>query len=403
MESRIVSAAEQWVRDIFINEFSPAYTFHNIEHVLGVKESVVRIANLAQLEENDTHILEVAALFHDVGYASARENHELVSAEKAAVFLTEQGVSSDEIAKVERLIKATYPPHQPMDKLEEIIRDADLSHLGDDNFFDFLDRLRNEWNAISSVTYKNKEWYKMNVDFLTNHSFHTEEAAAIFDKKDANLEAINKQLRKIKKKKKAAAEKKAAAKNVVVKKKPKPAFGERIMESRPAQMMFKVSLRNHIDLTNIADNKANIMLSINAIIVTIIIPLVARNLSSDPKLILPVTLLLTTCMISIIFAALVTRPIKMTGLTTVESIREGKSNLFFFGNFYKMTLTEYEEGMTNILQNEEHLNNAILRDLYFLGRALGGKYKKLRICYMVFIVGMTTTVLSFALMQVIMA
>ena len=85
----------------------------------------------------------------------------------------------------------------------------------------------------------------------------------------------------------------------------------------------------------------------------------------------------------------------------MQSIKEGRSNLFFFGNFYKLTLTEYEEGMESVLQNEEYMNSAIMRDLYFLGRSLGSKYKRLRICYMVFIIGMTATVLSFAITQII--
>ena len=35
--------------------------------------------------------------------------------------------------------------------------------------------------------------------------------------------------------------------------------------------MFKTALRNHLDLSNLADNKANIMLSVNALIITIAI------------------------------------------------------------------------------------------------------------------------------------
>jgi hypothetical protein len=174
-----------------------------------------------------------------------------------------------------------------------------------------------------------------------------------------------------------------------------------VMDNRSAQMMFKTALRNHIDLTNIADNKANIMLSINALIITITIPLAANIGTLTLNLSIPIGFLMLTSIISIIFAALVTRPIKMAGYTNISAVSEGKSNLFFFGNFYKMDITEYEEGMASVLKSEKLLNSSIFRDLYFLGRALGTKYRRLRICYMVFIIGMVATGVSFLTAEII--
>ena len=97
--------------------------------------------------------------------------------------------------------------------------------------------------------------------------------------------------------------------------------------------MFKTALRNHMDLSNLADNKANIMLSVNALIVTIAIPMGAGYVNDDSHLMIPVIILLLTCLSSMIFATLATRPIPMTGHTSQEAIQEGRANLFFFGNF----------------------------------------------------------------------
>ena len=168
--------------------------------------------------------------------------------------------------------------------------------------------------------------------------------------------------------------------------------------NKSAQMMFKTSLRNHLDLAALADNKANIMLSVNALIITIVIPLAASYIADgNSYLLLPMILLLLTCLLSMVFATLATRPIRMEGHTEMEQIKNGKSNLFFFGNFYKMKFEDYQTGMMDVLAEESKLDGSIMRDLYYLGSSLGTKYKQLRLCYTIFMWGIIATVAAFGI------
>jgi hypothetical protein len=96
-----------------------------------------------------------------------------------------------------------------------------------------------------------------------------------------------------------------------------------------------------------------------------------------------------------VFATLATRPIAMSGKSTMEQIYDKKSNLFFFGNFYQMTFGEYETGMQAVVGDDEILDNSIMRDLFFLGKALGKKYQYLRLCYNFFMFGLISAVLAF--------
>lgn len=162
-------------------------------------------------------------------------------------------------------------------------------------------------------------------------------------------------------------------------------------------MMFKTALRNHMDLSSLADNKANIMLSVNALIITIAVPMGAAYVNDAPHLMAPVIILLLTSLCSMIFATLATRPIPMTGMSTKEDIKAGRSNLFFFGNFYRMGLQEYDEGMDEVIKNDQNLEAAIKRDLFFLGSSLGKKYNQLRICYNLFMVGVVLSVILFGI------
>ena len=168
-------------------------------------------------------------------------------------------------------------------------------------------------------------------------------------------------------------------------------------KSKTAQVMFKTALRNHIDLTNIADNKANIILTINAIIITIALPLFSAYGSDNHHLYVPAFFLLVTNIASIIYGALVTRPIRMNGKTDLSKINEGKSNLFFFGNFYNMEIEDYRKGVRETLSDSDLLDNVIMTDLYYLGQALGKKYELLRTCYTIFMIGMSLTVLTFGI------
>ncbi len=168
-----------------------------------------------------------------------------------------------------------------------------------------------------------------------------------------------------------------------------------IGSSKNAQTQFKTALRNHIDLSTIADNKANIMLSVNALIITVAIPLLVARLAEYPDLTIPTIILSSVSLVSMIFATLSTRPVNTPGKTSVDKILEKKSNLFFFGNFYKMSFEEYEEGMKIVVSDNEILDCSITRDLYFLGRALGKKYDYLRWCYDFFLFGIVLTILSY--------
>ena len=106
-------------------------------------------------------------------------------------------------------------------------------------------------------------------------------------------------------------------------------------------------------------------------------------------------MLIVVCVIAIIFATLATRPVKMSGLTAKDDIDENKSNLFFFGNFFKMSFDDYERGIKHVVAEDDRLDQSITRDLFYLGRALGQKYTYLRHCYNFFMYGIVITAFAF--------
>jgi hypothetical protein len=267
---------------------------------------------------------------------------------------------------------------EPEPLLEKIMKDADFNTTGP-TYEEKSAALRKEWEVFNGQRFTEDGWLKNGLEFWEGHRFYTGEAQALYgEAKRKTLKTLKKAYERI-----------------------NPNVEDlefAISKSKSAQMMFKTTLRNQIDLTNIADNKANIMLSINSLLITIGIPMLGSNLKEHPNLVFPAAVLLLTCILSIVFATLATRPVKMHGITDPALIDTGKSNLFFFGNFFKMSREDYMKGLMQVMQTEENIDMSIVNDLYFLGRTLGNKYHRLRITYQIFMLGMVATVLTFGML-----
>jgi hypothetical protein len=139
------------------------------------------------------------------------------------------------------------------------------------------------------------------------------------------------------------------------------------------------------------------MLSINALIISIVISAGLPQIKGAEHLLIPVMLLTLTCILSIISATISTRPKVTHGRVEKSDIEEKKTNLLFFGNFHAMNLETYEWGMNRMMADHEYLYSSMNKDLFFLGKVLHRKYKYLRVTYNIFMFGMIASVASFVI------
>lgn len=163
------------------------------------------------------------------------------------------------------------------------------------------------------------------------------------------------------------------------------------------QTFYRVALRNHIKLSDIADTKANILLSVNAIIISVVLANLISKLDTNPYLTWPTVIFTLFCVISMILSIIATRPNVTSGEFTKEDVKNQKVNLSFFGNFHKMELDEYEWAIKELVQDKDYIYKALTKDLYFLGKVLERKYRLLRITYTVFMIGIITSLISFGI------
>jgi predicted metal-dependent HD superfamily phosphohydrolase len=379
--------------------------YHNLVHTREVSEAVQLMCSHYDLPAEDEHAVRIAAWWHDVGYLyGPAETHEAISTEKASEWLRSHGVPESLIHKVSGCIGATRMPQQPSGLAEQIICDADLFHLGTPEFGANSKMLRKEIELLTGKEIKGAAWRQSTIELLQKHRYFTDFARNRLEEgKQRNLEML---LRKAEAKRVEKEFLEKAEVDAVPNAKPGKATGNAGSGSgfgipkRGIETMFRLTSRNHMELSGMADSKANIMISVNAIIISVVLSLLLRRLEDMPHLLIPTLILLAANIITIIFAVLATRPNLTKGYFTRDDIREKKVNLLFFGNFHKVGLPDFDWGMKEMMKDRDYLYSSMIRDIYFLGKVLGRKYHLLRISYSVFMYGLILAVLAFAIAEI---
>src|ERR1700743_3888773 len=165
--------------------------YHNLKHTQDVVAAATQIANHYQLNDDDFFIVMAAVWFHDLGYLTDITSHEEKGAELAAAFLETYKVNTEYINLVKGCIKATKIPQSPSTLLEEIVCDADLFHLGTDDFFKKDKLLLEEYNLLNHTDKGKYEWRLKTISFVENHSYFTDYCRVLLnDTKAKNLEEL---------------------------------------------------------------------------------------------------------------------------------------------------------------------------------------------------------------------
>ncbi|MFT7285209.1 Pycsar system effector family protein [Nonlabens sp.] len=379
----IFKITDDFVLNLLKNQLDAKYVYHNYTHTKRVVKSTQEIIDNSQISVKEQKALIFAAWLHDTGYIKGAVGHEEESARIADEFLTEQNEMPEIKDLVKRLIMATKFNDAPKCPLEEIIRDADASHFAKEYYKETSELLQQEMK-LSGCEYTNKQWRKENINVFTEkHRYYT--AYAI---KNWNTSKNNNLLKLIKAKKKK--------KKKFDKEKAKVDLKNQSPE-RAIQTLFRTTLRNHIKLSDIADTKANILLSVNAIIISLALANLIPKLEqlSNRHLLWPTLILVLFSVASIILSIMSTKPNITSGEFTDEQVQNRNVNLLFFGNFHKVPFQRYQKALMSLIDDKEEIYESLIKDLWSLGVVLNRKYTLLRWTYTIFMIGIIASVLAF--------
>ncbi|MBL7741473.1 MAG: HD domain-containing protein [Chitinophagaceae bacterium] len=410
-EEILLQDCKQFVTDLFEDKVSRGFFFHNIRHTQTVVKAVEDMAIYYQLQGEDRLAVLVAAWFHDTGYSQGvGSNHEEESVRIAAAYLEKKEIPPAVIEKVSKCIMATKMPQSPNSLIEQIICDADLSHLGTQDFEKESKLLRKEFSSAFNKDISKKDWRKENIQFFQSHRYFTDYGRSRLE--PVKQEHLHEMLGHEKEKdEKGADEKNKKDKTVKeqhipevkspVSEKPEKDKQKESRTERGTATMFRIMSDNHVSLSQMADSKANIMISVNTIVLSILVSVLFGKLQYYPQFIIPTIILASVCLAAIIFAILATRPNITRGTFNKEDVQQKKVNLLFFGNFHKMDLPDYDWAMKEMMNDREYLYGSMIKDIYFLGIVLAKKYRRLRTSYTIFMYGLIIAIVAFIVAAII--
>ncbi|MFN8289019.1 MAG: DUF5706 domain-containing protein [Chitinophagaceae bacterium] len=407
--SQLIHDAQVLVTSLLQNKLSKSIKFHTLLHTQEVVSACQTLADYYKLGEEDRFALVLAAWFHDTGYTGGSSaGHEDRSIEFANEFMSQHGISEEVRQKVVGCINATRLPQSPASSIEQMICDADLFHLGTDSFDEKNKLLRRELIDLGGNDLSKKEWRQINIRFLERHQYFTtygqqklqpekqKHLDALLEKEkedDPNQDTMKPEKKeKNKEKDKAKDEEQKALLAAEKAKKEKAKEAERGINT-----VFRIMAQNQNNLSGMADSKANILISVNSIILSIVISTMFSQLEKTPNLLIPVIILVSVCVAAIVFAILATRPNVNHGKFTSDDIKNKRTNLLFFGNFFRMSLHDYDWAMQEMLADKDYLYSSVVKDNYFLGVVLAKKYRFLRIAYNIFMWGLIVSIIAFAI------
>ncbi len=394
--TNIFQKAESFVTGLFEKNHHDSLLFHNLDHTKDVVARAREIASNDELSEKDQAILFIAAWFHDTGHLFVEPAmHEIKSIEIMKTFLNGLSVSEDDevLAAAEKCILATRIPSNPKTLVEQILCDADTYHIGTVEFKKTDKLLKKEYIKRKLIS-PQANWTKRSLEFMEAHRFFTLYCQGLLEEgKQRNMERLRRKTIKNEMEGFTASD----TDKVELKLSKEEIKQKANLLNKGIQTMLRLTSDNHLRLSSLADGKANILISVNAIIISVILTVLLRRLEVDTYLIFPTVFFLLFSLATIVIAILATRPKISGGKFSKEDILNKKTNLLFFGNFHKATLQEYQWGMGEMMKDQDYLYGALVKDIYFLGVVLGKKYKLLRLAYSIFMVGIIIAVLAFSL------
>jgi predicted metal-dependent HD superfamily phosphohydrolase len=384
--NNLYKKTEQYVTDLFTKNQNGNLVYHNLEHTKQVVERTKEIAGHYYLNEQDMLAVYIAAWFHDTGYLFTEPaHHEEKSVELMHAFMKANTTDVTLATKVEDYILATRLPHTHESLPEQIICDADSYHFGLKKFKESNIAVWEESKRNGAI-FTAREWCMKTLEMLSAHVYYTKYC------KDLLRDGKQKNMKKLKNYADKLSTEEADLLNLNDIEKDKTG-----LMSKGIQTMLRTTSQGHLHLSDMADSKANILISVNAIIISVILSVLLRKLEEVPYLTIPTLIFLLVAVVTIVISIIATRPKLGSGLFTRQEVLEKKTNLLFFGNFYKTTFEEYDVAMREMMQDTDYLYGSLIKDIYTLGTVLGRKYKMIRLAYNIFMIGIIASVLAFGI------
>jgi len=389
---------EAYATKIITTDFSEKLVFHNIEHIHRVINGIKKISEAEGIDPQNLEIILIAGWCNILGFKHlemwpAHDNPDSFfnecnrcSIDISSKFLKQ--INYPHIETVLQIIKECTPNHEPTTTYGKILSDANNIVWASKKGESRLELLYQQFLLTDIASINKAGFYDVLLSYLQDHKFYTDYGIKVLEpKKEKLISRIEKGKKQIVKTEDAAIKKELSISDAELKSLKKSLKSVKGRDERGIQTMFRTTSRNHYTLNQMVDRKANIMISINAIMLSLIM---SRIIGAGHTFCIhnfPILIILIFSVISISFAVVAILPGKTHGKFTEKEIREKQGNLLYFGNYHNMAFRDYNWGILQMLNDSDYLYTSMIKDQYFLGQLLNKKYKHIRVSLVAFLLG----------------
>jgi len=155
-----------------------------------------------------------------------------------------------------------------------------------------------------------------------------------------------------------------------------------VPERNTGDVILRTAQQHHVSLSTMTDTKANIIITVSSIVLTLSI-----GKLDQPELRTSVIVLMGFTLLALLLAILAVLP-KYRPLRLTSEVLPANFNLLFFGHFAELTRERYLVEIARTMKPDGSIYSAMAHDIYSLGYYLAHhKYRYLRLSYLCFLTG----------------
>ncbi len=396
----LVEKAELFATDI-IAKFSDKIIFHDLKYAHRYIKNVKIIAGEEKLSEKETCLAVIAAWFHAssfgaISYKVDKETNEIKSDfdQKVSAYVNQFFDQHAGFEECRGFILTTLKhlgfPHEITNKVEGVLQDAYSKEFVGKKAQKNVKRFYEE-ALIHNLDIGRKSFYDVGVAQVEQMQFYTTYGKRELEPKLlALIDTFKKDQKELAKQEDIALKRELNINAEELKQLKKNLKSSKGRDDRGIQTLFRTTSKNHYVLNQMIDRKANIMITVNSIILSLVIGGVLGDQIREQGSLefISIIILAVTNLLSIFFAILSIRPEDTHGKFTEDQIRNKQGNLLFYGNFHQMHPDDFEWGMLQLINDGKYLYTSMIKDIYYLGKTLNRKNKLIRWSLNIFIIGL---------------
>jgi tetratricopeptide (TPR) repeat protein len=393
----LVSEAKDYVKELFLNNKNELLLFHNIGYINKAVNYANQICEMEKVGKDDRETILVSAWLFSTGFLFDYIDFKKQSIRIAHEFLKARKVNAEKSEAILMTIETVLHNKQHENICGEILYDASEFYVAIDEFLLWVKYHRQERNYFLKPKLTKRSFWQTVETYLNEHEFCTRSGKALFS------EGKGKNLGKIKFLLKQELKQQLPTDNRMIIEDLKEEIRQinqkvekRLSSTRGFDTLYRITARNQITLSGLADNKASILISLNTLIVSAVITFVFVYSNEFRNMMVPSFITIGFSMLSITLAIIAARPKINPGVFSMDDFHEKKAHLLFYGNFFKVNYGDYEAALKAMLEDQDLLLSNLTRDQYTLGKILGVKFRLLNISFTVFLIGFVLSTLSFA-------